>query len=127
MIAQILVADDNKDIREMLRDFLESQHHRVLEATDGAQAFAIAEQEMPHLIIMDIVMPGVYGSTATRKIHEYWRTTEIPIIIISGSADQAVLGDLLKDPNIRYMKKPINLKELEKNIREMLPKGGYTP
>lgn len=126
MIAQILLVDDNDELRRMLRAYLESKHHRVLEARDGAQAFAIAEAELPHLIIMDVVMPGVYGSSATKQIKDYWRTSNIPIILISGSVEQTVLGDLLTRPNIRYLKKPVDLKVLDQTIAELLPRGGYT-
>jgi CheY-like chemotaxis protein len=127
MLAKILIADDNDEVRLLLKEYLESKHHQVLLATDGAQAFAIAEAEMPHLIIMDIVMPGLYGSTAARHIQDYWRTSKIPIIIISGSVEQAMLGDLLQRPNVRYLKKPVELGILEAAIRELLPMGGYTP
>ena len=109
-----------------LREFLESRHHEVLEASDGAQAFTIAEAEMPHLIIMDVVMPGVYGSTATKRIQDYWRTSEIPIIIMSGTVGQSVLKSLLKRPNVRYLKKPVDLRLLESTIKKLLPEGGYT-
>lgn len=126
MIAQILLVEDNDDLRRMLRAYLESKNHRVLEALDGAQAFAIAEAELPHLIIMDIVMPGLYGSSATKQIREYWKTSNIPIILMSGSVDQSVLGDLLSRPNVRYLKKPIDLQVLDDTIKELLPTGGYT-
>jgi twitching motility two-component system response regulator PilH len=126
VIAQILLVEDNDDLRRMLRAYLESKNHRVLEARDGAQGFAIAEAELPHLIIMDIVMPGVYGSSATKQIREYWKTSKIPIILMSGSVEQAVLGDLLTRPNVRYLKKPIDLQVLDDTIKELLPEGGYT-
>jgi len=126
VIAQILLVEDNDDLRRMLRAYLESKNHRVLEALDGAQAFAIAEAELPHLIIMDIVMPGLYGSSATKQIREYWKTSNIPIILMSGSVDQSVLGDLLSRPNVRYLKKPIDLQVLDDTIKELLPTGGYT-
>lgn len=126
MIAQILIVDDNEELRASLRDFLSSKGHKILEASDGAQAFTIAEAEMPHLIIMDIVMGGMYGSSATKKLREFWRTSEIPIILMSGSVEQAVLKDLLESPKIRYLKKPFDLKVLEETINEMLPEGGYT-
>lgn len=126
MIALILLADDNDEFRTQLKEYLESKNHRVLEATDGAQAFAVAEKEMPHLIIMDVVMPGVYGSTATAKIQEYWRTSRIPILLLSGSADKSVLAHVPRRKSVRFMKKPVKLEELDKAIGEMLPEGGYT-
>lgn len=127
MIAKILVVDDNPDIRSLLRTVLESKHHRVLEAADGAQAFMLAEKELPHLIIMDIVMPGLYGSSASKKLQEYWRTSSIPIIIISGSSDMPVRDLVASNPLLRFLKKPMDIPTLEKTIQELLPKGGYLP
>jgi len=126
MIAKILVVDDNAELRRSLKEFLESRRHEVLEAADGTQAFIVAEKEMPHLIIMDIVMPGLYGTTAAKQLHDYWRTAKIPIIIMSGSVEQSVLRDLLRLPNLRYLKKPVVLTVLEETIQELLPEGGYT-
>lgn len=127
MTARILVADDNVELRTTLRDYLQSKGHRIFEADDGAQAFAVAEKEMPHLIITDVVMPGVYGTAATRKLQDYWRTAKIPVIVISGSVEAAMLSDLLKSPLVRFLKKPVNLAVLDKTIQELLPAGGYTP
>lgn len=129
MIARILIVDDNKNILAMLRDLLESNHHEVLEATDGAQAFAMAEKHRPHLIIMDIVMPGLYGTTATKQIHEYEGMADIPIIIFSGSTDKAVLekiGIHLDKDHVAFLKKPCDSQTILDTIRRMLPKGGYT-
>lgn len=129
MIARILIVDDNKNILAMLRDLLESNHHEVLEATDGAQAFAMAEKHRPHLIIMDIVMPGLYGTTATKQIHEYKGMADIPIIIFSGSTDKAVLekiGIHLDKDHVEFLKKPCDSQTILDTIRRMLPKGGYT-
>lgn len=126
MMALILLVEDDENLRALIQEFLESKHHRVIVATDGAQAFAMAEEHSPHLIITDIVMPGVYGTAAIRKLRDYWRTAKIPIIIMSGSVDQVALGDILKKPNLRFMKKPLKLTDLEATIRELLPEGGYT-
>ncbi|MBI5242159.1 MAG: response regulator [Elusimicrobia bacterium] len=126
MIAQILIADDNDELRGMLKEFLEMRGHRVLEATDGAQAFALAEKHRPHLIIMDIVMPGLYGSTALKQIQEYPGTSKIPIIILSGSIDAPIAAGIQDSPRLRFMHKPVDLKSIESMIRELLPMGGYT-
>ena len=127
MVAKILIVDDDLFIIALLRDFLTGKHHQVIEAGDGAQAFQLAEKEMPHLIILDIVMPGLYGSTTTQKLQEYWRTTKIPIIILSGFSDELVRPLMKENPNIRFMRKPVNLKALDQLITELLPAGGYTP
>ncbi|MBI5596992.1 MAG: response regulator [Elusimicrobia bacterium] len=126
MIAEILLADDEEGIRGPVRDFLRSRHFIVREASDGAQAFAMAAEDKPHLIIMDIVMSGVYGSSAAARLKDYEGTKDIPIILVSGSAGEAALRDILKRPNVRFLKKPFELKVLEALIHELLPEGGYT-
>ncbi|MFH2205102.1 MAG: response regulator [Elusimicrobiota bacterium] len=127
MIANILIVDDDENIRNMLRTVLEEAHHRVLEATDGAQAFTMAEEHRPHLIIMDVVMPGLYGTTAAKKLHEYRSTADIPIIIFSGTADESLLEEVgLKDDKVVFLHKPSDAKTILETIRKMLPEGGYT-
>jgi len=127
MIAKILLVDDDASIRLLLGNFLRGKNHVVLEATDGAQGFETAEKEMPHLIIMDLVMPGVYGSTAAQRLTEYWRTSKIPILVLSAFTDEPVRALMKGNDRIRFMKKPFDLKSLYKVVEEMLPKGGYTP
>ena len=126
MIAEVLLAEDNDSIRAMVKDFLLSRHFIVREATDGAQAFAMAAEDKPHIIIMDIVMGGVYGTTAAQRLKDFEGTAAIPIILISGSAAEATLRDILKRPNVRFLKKPFALKDLSNLIRDLLPEGGYT-
>ena len=126
MIAEILVAEDNDSIRGMVVDFLVSRHFIVRQASDGAQAFAMAAEDKPHLIIMDIVMGGVYGTTAAQRLKDFDETAKIPIILMSGSAAESTLRDVLSLPNVRFLKKPFALPELETMIKELLPEGGYT-
>ena len=126
MIAEILLADDDASIRSMVKTFLEQRHFIVREATDGAQAFAMAAEDKPHLIIMDIVMGGVYGTTAAQRLKDFEGTAAIPIILMSGSAAESALRDILGRPNVRFLKKPFALPELETLIKELLPEGGYT-
>lgn len=127
MIARILLVEDNEDLRHLVKEHLEKQRHEVLEASDGAQAFTIAEEEVPHLIITDILMPGVYGTTAIKRLQDFWRTKEIPIIIMSGSIEASMVAELLKHPKVRFLKKPVDMPLLDRTIRELLPQGGYLP
>lgn len=126
MIADIVLADDDGDLRRALADWLRSRGHTVREASDGAQAFAMAADERPHLVIMDVVMTGVYGPAAARKLEDFHGTHGIPVILISGTTGESALKDLLKRPHIRFLRKPVDLKALEKAMRELLPEGGFT-
>ena len=126
MILDIVLADDDGDLRKALADWLRSKGNLVREASDGAQAFAMASEDKPHLVIMDVVMTGVYGPTAARKLEEFHGTHGIPVILISGTTGESALKDLLMRPNIRFLRKPVDLKVLEKTMRELLPEGGFT-
>lgn len=127
VIARVLLVDDNPDVRGLLKEHLTRQHLEVVEAADGAQAFAMAEAESPHIIITDIVMPGLYGTTAAKLLQEYWRTKEVPIILVSGSVEAGLVKDLLAHPKIRFLKKPVDLSTLDRTMRQLLPQGGYRP
>ncbi|TPW20011.1 MAG: response regulator receiver protein [Elusimicrobia bacterium] len=126
MIADIVLADDDGDLRKALSDWLRSRGHVVREAADGAQAFAMAADERPHLVIMDVVMTGLYGPATARKLEDFPGTHGIPVILMSGTTDQAALKDILKLPHIRFLRKPVDLKALDKTMRELLPEGGFT-
>ncbi|MDE2293146.1 MAG: response regulator [Elusimicrobia bacterium] len=126
MIADIIVADDDGDLRRSLCDWLRAKGHTVREASDGAQAFAMAADERPHLVIMDVVMTGLYGPATARKLEEFEGTQGLPVILMSGTAGAAALADLLKRPNVRFLRKPVDLKDLAAAMRELLPEGGYT-
>lgn len=126
MIADIVLADDDGDLRQALAEWLRKRGHTVREASDGAQAFAMAAEERPHLVIMDVVMTGLYGPAAARKLEDFPGTHGIPVILISGTTGESALKDLLKLPHIRFLRKPVDLKALTATMRELLPEGGFT-
>ena len=126
MIAQILIVDDDPVLRSVIREFLESRNHRVLEAADGGQGFVMAEKHMPHLVIMDIMMPGIYGTTAVKQMQNDWRTKNIPILVLTALEETRLANLIAEFPKIRFLRKPVKLEVLDQTIREMLPQGGYT-
>ena len=127
MIAQILLADDNPDITELLGDYLTARGHRLVLVNDGYQLSQKAAENRPHLIIADIQMPGAYGSSAYQVLQKDVNTNKIPWIFISAHAKTKLASILPNDPKTRFLQKPIDLKELEATIAELLPFGGYVP
>ncbi len=111
---KILVADDNDDIRDMLALLLRRLGHEVVVAADGETAVAMAAQEMPDLILMDVMMPRLSGLEAARKIHEIAALNTVPIVAIS-----AFRNPLVENTNTStfrwhaYLTKPVNTDELE--------------
>lgn len=103
MAYKILVADDEAEIRDILRLYLEKDGYEVLEAADGMEAMEVCRQEKPDLAVLDIMMPGIDGYRVLRNIRE---NSNIPVIILSakGSDSDKILGlDLGADD---YIVKP---------------------
>jgi twitching motility two-component system response regulator PilH len=83
--ATVLIVDDSRTQVHLLRTVLEKFGYRTLVAYDGEQGVDLAIKERPDIILMDIVMPNVNGFQATRMIRKNPVTSDIPVIIISGT------------------------------------------
>jgi signal transduction histidine kinase/DNA-binding response OmpR family regulator len=79
----ILVIDDEAPTVELLTDMLRPQGYRVLGANDGLRGLALARAERPHLIVLDLVMPGLTGFEVVQELRQYPETREIPILIFT--------------------------------------------
>ena len=84
--ARILVAEDDADNRRIVVKVLTLEGHRILEASDGASAIALAHREHPDLVIMDLGMPGIDGWEAARRLKADPQTADIPIIALTAYA-----------------------------------------
>lgn len=124
MAYTILIADDEKEIRELLRLYLEKDGYHVLEAADGRSAVAILGQEEVDMALLDIMMPELDGYRVLKKIRE---NSNIPVMILSAKNQDAdkILGlDLGADD---YLAKPFNPMEamarINSNIRRFYSLG----
>lgn len=128
MIASILVADDDQDFADILRIFLEGKGHKVLVVGDGLSAAMEAAEKKPHLIFMDIQMPGAYGTTVYEALQRDSHTAKIPVIFLSGLLDEERMkARVPPSPLTRFMKKPVDLNRLYEVALELLKAhGGFT-
>ncbi len=85
----ILVCDDEKEIVDAVEIYLMQEGYRVFKAYDGQQALELMRQEKIHLLILDLMMPGMDGIHATLKIRE---ESSIPIIILSAKSQDSDVG-----------------------------------
>jgi CheY-like chemotaxis protein len=127
VIAQILLADDNVDITNLLSDYLTMKKHRVIVVNDGFQLAQKAQEHKPHLIITDIQMPGAYGSSVYQVLQKDPKTASIPILFMSAHSYEKLKNILPNDPKTRFLQKPVPFEKLENTIAELLPLGGYIP
>ena len=122
----ILIADDEAEIRDLLRLYLENSGYDVLEAADGLEALAVLEKEHVDLAILDVMMPRMNGLHVLKKLRE---TSNIPVLVFSAKdADSdKILGLNLGADD--YLTKPFNPLEavarIQSNIRRFYSLGGH--
>jgi CheY-like chemotaxis protein len=118
---KILVVDDEDDVRLYISTLLEDAGARICEATDGHEAVAVAKQEKPDLITLDLSMPGRDGVEAFCDLRKTPETANIAVCIVTGHPEfRKVIYDRPVAPPEGYMDKPIDDKELVATIRRIL-------
>lgn len=113
----VLVVDDEKEIRDVIAIYLKNEGVTVLKAKDGMEALEIINEHQVHLIILDIMMPNMDGISTTYKIREQ---KNIPIIILSAKSEDAdkILGLHMGADD--YVTKPFNPMELVARVKSQL-------
>jgi DNA-binding response OmpR family regulator len=121
MTKTILVADDKANIRNLVRDYLESEGFRVVLVSNGSEALYTARQKKPDLILLDIMMPEMSGYDFIRT---YRKERDTPIILLTARLDETdkVLGLELGADD--YITKPFGMKELVARINTVLRRMG---
>lgn len=117
---KILIADDEKDVRDLVRFTFERRGFEVVEATDGSEALTIAKQESPDLILLDAMMPGMSGYEASRRLKKAEATKEIPIVFLSAKGQTYEVAEGLEAGAVAYIVKPFSPKELVAQVQEIL-------
>ena len=113
---RILVVEDNPDNMVLIYDILTSLNYTVLQAVDGEQGVAMAEAELPDLILMDLSLPRLDGWNATQQIKAKSELRHIPIIALTA---HALIGDrerALAAGCDDYLSKPINFRALANKL-----------
>jgi len=124
MAQTILVVDDEPQIVRLVRAYLEEAGFRVAIASDGEQALYVARQEMPDLVVLDILMPHVDGLEFTRRIR---RERNVPIVMLTARAEETdrIVGLELGADD--YVTKPFSPRELVARIRAVLRRAQAPP
>lgn len=117
MQSTVLIAEDDKDIRELLKLYLESEGYRILEAENGRLALELAQKEQPDMAVLDVMMPEMNGLEVTRALR---KSSEIPILILSAKStdNDKILGLNLGADD--YIAKPFNPMEIVARVKAQL-------
>ncbi len=113
---RILVVDDNQDNRELVVKILGKRGYILFEAVDGQDALDRALAEHPDLILMDISLPKMDGYEVTRRLKGMDGYKDIPIIALTAHAMKGDREKALKAGCCDYISKPINIRELPRQI-----------
>jgi two-component system OmpR family response regulator len=120
----ILIVDDDRDIRTLLADYLDSNGYRTLTAADGSAMWAMLEQKRPDLLVLDLNLPGDDGLTLCRKLRA---DSSLPVIMLTARSEplDRILG--LEMGADDYLPKPFEPRELLARIRSVLRRSHAMP
>ena len=124
---KILVVDDDFAINELIKVNLELCGYRVIQANDGITGFAMCKQELPSLVILDVMMPEVDGFTVAQRIRKNDSTKHIPILMLTALSQ---VSDKVNGFNIGvddYLVKPFEMEELQVRVRALLKRSFQIP
>ena len=116
----ILLTEDERDVREVAREFLESGGYTVIEARDGADALGLAETHRGaiDLLITDMVMPRMTGQELAARLKE--KQPELRMLYMSGYSERATAESMQHDPSVRLLAKPFSRSALLRVVHELL-------
>ena len=113
----ILIVEDQREIRDIVMRYLEREGHHVLTATNGFEALEIYHQNAVHLLILDIMMPGIDGFEVLKTLRE---VSNVPVMMLTarmGEEDKIYGFDLGADD---YIVKPFSARELVRRVKAVL-------
>ena len=116
----ILIVDDNEQNRKLARDVLRFAGFRTIEADSGTAGVALAIEQLPDLVLMDIRMPDLSGIDARRMLKDDARTAEIPVVALTSSTMKGDRERFLAEGFDGYIEKPIAVREFPEQVRSHL-------
>lgn len=123
-MAKILVAEDERDIRDLIEFTLKFGGHEVVTVNNGLMAVEKAPEVMPDLILLDIRMPKMTGYEACRALKEHEQVKNIPIVFLSAHGQDAEIDAGLDAGAYEYIVKPFAPDQLTQRIKEILAQFG---
>jgi DNA-binding response OmpR family regulator len=115
----ILIVEDNPDVRNYIHELLETEY-KVIEASNGEEGLSKAENEIPDLIISDVMMPEMDGFQFSKRVRNNEKTSHIPLIMLTAKAGFEDKLEGLESGIDAYMTKPFKAKELKAQVKNLL-------
>jgi twitching motility two-component system response regulator PilH len=119
-MALVLIVDDSPTEQHVFCKALERHGYDTVVANDGEEALVTAEQVKPEVIVMDVVMPGMNGFQATRKLSKNPATANIPVVIVSSKGQETDRIWGLRQGATHYLVKPVDAAQLIATVEAAL-------
>lgn len=123
-MAKILIAEDEPDIRDLIRFTLTFAGYQVVAAANGEEALEKARLEIPDLIMMDVRMPKMTGYEACLEMKKDAQIKHIPVVFLSAKGQESEVATGLDVGAVEYILKPFSPDELTAKVKELLKKYG---
>lgn len=123
-MAKILIAEDERDIRDLIEFTLRYAGHEVIKTANGAEAVEKAPEIKPDLILMDVRMPRMTGYEACRALKDIDGMKDTPVVLLSAKGQQSEMETGLEAGAYDYILKPFAPDELTRRIAEILKRCG---
>ena len=111
---RLLIVDDEQEICEFLADYFNSRGYECMVSFNGEDALAKTKLFRPHVILLDIKMPGIDGIEVLKRIRAF--DTFVGVIVVTGVLDEGIGRQALKEGAVDFITKPIDLEYLEHSI-----------
>lgn len=118
-MAKVLIVDDSPTETYKLTTILEKSGHTVITAANGEEGVVTAKKELPDLVLMDIVMPGLNGFQATRQLSKAAETKHIPVVIVTTKDQETDRVWGMRQGAKAYLTKPIDEKDLIATLKSV--------
>lgn len=119
-MAKILIAEDERDIRDLITFTLKFAGHEVVPTSNGEEAYLTAQQTMPDLILLDVRMPRMTGYEACQQIKANAATQHIPVVFLSAKGQESEVQTGIEAGAEEYILKPFSPDQLIERVRAIL-------
>ena len=116
----VLVVEDDAPLRRMVSIFLRAAGYHVRPAEDGSSGLALARDERPDLVLLDLMLPELDGWEVLRRIKGDARTAAIPVLVLTASVDAPLTEQALRLGATRFLAKPIDSRVLVEIVDDVL-------
>ncbi|MBL8117211.1 MAG: response regulator [Anaerolineae bacterium] len=125
-MAHILIAEDERDIRELIQFTLMFAGHQITQAANGAEALELAPKVKPDLIMMDVRMPKMTGYEACAEMKKLDELKDTPVIFLSAKGQDEEVQTGMNVGAAAYILKPFSPDELTRQISDILKSNGLS-